>query len=112
MVGIRSMPGNPYDGHTLAETIEQVEFLTDRTPTTVIADRGYKGAELKGIQVLRSGQKRGISRTLHAMIKRRSAIKPTIGHMTTDGRETGSKVPWAMCCMPWCAEPATTSDCC
>ena len=32
------------------------------------------------------GQKRGISRTLHAMIKRRSAIEPTIGHMKTDGR--------------------------
>ena len=86
VVGMRSMPGNPYDGHTLAETIEQVEILTDRTPTTVIVDRGYKGAELKGIQVLRSGQKRGISRTLHAMIKRRSAIEPTIGHMKTDGR--------------------------
>jgi len=36
--------------------------------------------------VLRSGQKRGITRTLHAMIKRRSAIEPAIGHMKTDGR--------------------------
>ncbi|MFT4190816.1 MAG: hypothetical protein QM617_04735 [Comamonas sp.] len=24
-----SMPGNPYDGHTLAETLEQVGILTD-----------------------------------------------------------------------------------
>ena len=31
-------------------------------------------------------KKRGITRTLHAMIKRRSAIEPTIGHMKTDGR--------------------------
>jgi IS5 family transposase len=86
VVGMRSMPGNPYDGHTLAETIEQVEILTARTPTTVIVDRGYKGAELKGIQILRSGPKRGISRTLHAMIKWRSAIEPTMGHMKQDGR--------------------------
>ena len=86
VVGMRSMPGNPYDGHTLAEAVEQVEILTDRSPKIVIVDRGYKGAELDGIRVLRSGQKRGLSRTLHRMIKRRSAIEPTIGHMKTDGR--------------------------
>jgi len=86
VVGMRSMPGNPYDGHTLEEAIEQVSILAERTPKIVIVDRGYQGAELEGIRILRSGQKRGISRTLHAMIKRRSAIEPTIGHMKTDGR--------------------------
>ena len=86
VVGMRSMPGNPYDGHTLEEAIEQVSIFAQRTPKTVIVDRGYKGAELEGIRILRSGQKRGSSRTLHAMIKRRSAIEPTIGHMKTDGR--------------------------
>lgn len=86
VVGMRSMPGNPYDGHTLEEAMEQVSILAERTPKIVIVDRGYQGAELEGIRILRSGQKRGISRTLHAMIKRRSAIEPTIGHMKTDGR--------------------------
>jgi IS5 family transposase len=86
VVGMRSMPGNPYDGHTLEEAIEQVSILAERTPKTVIVDRGYKGAELEGVRILRSGQKRGISRTLHAIIKRRSAIEPTIGHMKTDGQ--------------------------
>jgi len=38
------------------------------------------------VRILRSGQRRGITRTLRAMIKRRSAIEPTIGHMKTDGR--------------------------
>lgn len=33
-----------------------------------------------------SGQRRGITRPLKAMIKRRSAIKPTIGHMKIEGR--------------------------
>lgn len=28
VVGMRSMPGNPYDGHTLAKTLEQVGILT------------------------------------------------------------------------------------
>ena len=86
VVGMRSMPGNPYDGHTLAETIEQVGILADRAPTTVIVDKGYQGVEIDGVRILRSGQKRGVTRTLKAMIKRRSAIEPTIGHMKMDGR--------------------------
>lgn len=31
VVGMRSMPGNPYDGHTLYEAVEQVSILTNRT---------------------------------------------------------------------------------
>jgi IS5 family transposase len=29
VVGMRSMPGNPYDGHTLAETLEQAAILSE-----------------------------------------------------------------------------------
>ncbi len=88
VVGMRSMPGNPYDGHTLAETLEQVGILTgtDRLPTMAIVDKGYRGVEIEGVRILMSGQKRGITRTLKAMIKRRSAIEPAIGHMKMDGR--------------------------
>jgi IS5 family transposase len=45
VVGMRSMPGNPYDGHTLDETIEQVSILANQRPRTVMVDKGYKGAE-------------------------------------------------------------------
>ena len=88
VVGMRSMPGNPYDGHTLAETLEQVGILTgtDRLPATAIVDKGYRGVKLEGVRILMSGQKRGITRTLKAMIRRRSAIEPAIGHMKMDGR--------------------------
>ena len=88
VVGMRSMPGNPYDGHTLAETLEQVGILTgtDRPPATAIVDKGYRGVEIEGVRILRSGQRRGITRTLKAMIRRRSAIEPAIGHMKMDGR--------------------------
>ena len=60
VVGMRSMPGNPYDGHTLAETLEQVGILTgtDRPPATAIVDKGYKGVKLEGVRILMSGQKR------------------------------------------------------
>ena len=88
VVGMRSMPGNPYGGHILAETLEQVGILTgaDKPPKTVIVDKGYQGVEVPGVRILRSGQKRGITKTLKAMIKRRSAVEPTIGHMKVDGR--------------------------
>ena len=88
VVGMRSMPGNPHDGHTLAETLEQVGILTgtDRLPATAIVDKGYRGVEVEGVRILRLGQKRGITKALKAMIKRRSAIEPMIGHMKMDGR--------------------------
>ena len=80
------MPGNPWDGHTLAETLEQVGILANRQPKTAIVDKGYQGIEIPSVRILRSGQRRGITRTLKKMIKRRSAIEPTIGHMKMDGR--------------------------
>jgi IS5 family transposase len=86
VVGARSMPGNPYDGHTLAEALEQTAILSDVTPEVVIVDRGYKGVEIEGVKIYRSGMRRGITRTLRAVIKRRSAIEPTIGHMKADGK--------------------------
>ncbi len=86
VVSMRSMPGNPYDGHTLEETLEQVTILAERAPSTAIVDKGYRGVEVDGVRILRSGQRRGITRTLKAMIKRRSAIEPTIGHRKMDGR--------------------------
>jgi len=87
VVGMRSMPGNPYDGHTLAQALEQVGIVTGShtMPGTVIVDKGYRGVEIQGVRILRWGQRRGMTRTLRAMIKRRSAIEPAIGHMKMDG---------------------------
>ncbi|MEX3860401.1 transposase, partial [Paraburkholderia sp. BR10923] len=45
VVGARSMPGNPYDGHTLEEALEQAAILSDVKPEIAIVDRGYRGAE-------------------------------------------------------------------
>ncbi len=49
VVGMRSMPGNPYDGHTLAETVG-ILTGTDRPPATAIVDRGYNGVKLEGVR--------------------------------------------------------------
>ena len=59
---------------------------TDKPPSTAIVDKGYRGVKVEGDRILMSGQKRGVTRTLKAMIKRRSAIEPAIGHMKMDGR--------------------------
>ena len=86
VVGMRAMPGNPYDGHTLAEAIEQVEILTGQCPDLAVVDRGYRGHGVKRTQVLISGQRRGVTPSLKTLLRRRSAIEPEIGHMKTDGR--------------------------
>ena len=49
-------------------------------------DRGYRGVEVTGVQIWKSGQRRGVTRGIKAMIKRRSAIEPTIGHMKNYGK--------------------------
>ena len=85
VVGMRSLPGNPFDGHTLAEAIEQVAILTDQKPKAVFVDKGYQGAEVPGVKVWRSGVRRGVTRWLKGDIKRRSAIEPMIGHMKNEG---------------------------
>jgi IS5 family transposase len=46
----------------------------------------YRGAVVEGVKTYRSGLRKGITRTLRAIIRRRSAIEPTIGHMKTDGK--------------------------
>lgn len=86
VVGARSMPSNPCDGHTLHEALEQAEIPPDIKPEMVFVDRGYRGADIDGVQIWKSGQRRGVTRGLKAMIKRRSAIEPTIGHLKSDGR--------------------------
>ncbi len=86
VVGMLAEPGNPYDGHTLARAIGQVERITGRAIERSFVDRGYRGHGLKIPQVLMSGSKRGLTPQMKKELKRRSAIEPVIGHMKTDGK--------------------------
>jgi IS5 family transposase len=90
VVGMRALPGNPYDGHTLAEALEQVEILTDQKPELAFVDRGYRGHGVETVKIFISGAKRGVTRTIAKLLRRRSAIEPMIGHMKNDGRLTRS----------------------
>jgi IS5 family transposase len=86
VVGMRSFPGNPYDGHTLRPALEQVTILTDQRPSLAVVDRGYRGHDVEATRVLISGTRRGLTPKLIADLRRRSAIEAEIGHMKTDGR--------------------------
>jgi IS5 family transposase len=86
VVGMRSLPGNPYDGHTLPEAIEQVSILTAQKPKAVFVDKGYRGVSVDGVTIWRSGQKRGVTPSIRKAIHRRSAVEPAIGHMKNEGK--------------------------
>ena len=88
IVGAEALHGNPYDGHTLAGAIEQIERLTSQTPKDVMVDKGYQGHGYQGeatVHVVRTIPKRA-TRAMRRMLKRRAAIEPTIGHLKSDNR--------------------------
>jgi IS5 family transposase len=88
IVGAHALHGNPYDGHTLAGAMEQIERLTNKTPGDVVVDKGYQGHNYTGtaqVHVVRTIPKKA-SRTVRRMLKRRAAVEPTIGHLKSDNR--------------------------
>ena len=81
-----ALPGNPYDGHTLADVIDATQALTGREIERVYVDKGYRGHEArKPLGVFISGQKHGVFGAIKRELRRRSAIEAVIGHMKTDG---------------------------
>ena len=86
MLHAKTLPGNPYDGHTLASVLEETEALTGREIERAFADKGYRGHNAKNPRrVFISGQKRGVFGPIKRQLKRRSAIEPAIGHMKSEG---------------------------
>ena len=86
VVGMQSLPGHPYDGHSLQAQIEQTTRLTGTKPERVYVDRGYRGHDADNKKaVFISGQKRGLTPTIKRELKRRNAVEPVIGHMKNDG---------------------------
>lgn len=91
MVGARSFPGNPYDGHVLSAQLEQTTNLLQdqgRAPKQVIVDLGYRGvdADNPGVQIIHRGKYKSLSEHEKKLLKRRQAIEPLIGHTKADHR--------------------------
>jgi IS5 family transposase len=86
-----SLPGSPYDGHTLASVIPDMEKLIGNEIRRILTDAGYRGhnaPETHKFRVFTQGQKRGVTDQIKKMMRRRSAIEPVIGHMK-DGHRLG-----------------------
>jgi IS5 family transposase len=89
IVGARAFPGNPYDGHTLAEQIEQATILMQDVkgapkPHTAIVDLGYRGVEVPGVEIIHRGRIKSLSAKARRLLKRRQAVEPVIGHLKDD----------------------------
>ena len=86
VLGARSFPGNPYDGHTLESCLEQAEILSGTRAKEAFVDLGYRGVEVPGVTIYKARQTRGVdTRRLKRALKRRNAIEPIIGHLKNDG---------------------------
>jgi transposase, IS5 family len=79
-----ALPGNPYDGHTLATVLPAISRQIGTSPIRVIADAGYRGHNAPPAQrphVSTSGQKRGVTARIKRELCRRPAVEPVIGHL-------------------------------
>jgi transposase, IS5 family len=82
----KALPGNPYDGHTLRDVIDQTQKLTGREIERAYVDKGYRGHDTESPRrVFISGQKRGVFGVIKRELRRRSAIEPVIGHLKAEG---------------------------
>jgi IS5 family transposase len=89
VVHAQALPGNPYDGHTLAGVIPAIEQLIGRAIERLHADAGYRGhnapADYK-FKIYTSRQKRWVTPQIKREMRRRSAVEPVIGHLKEDHR--------------------------
>jgi IS5 family transposase len=85
----KALPGNPYDGHTLAAVIPEMEAMIGNGIDRILADAGYKGhnaALNHRFKVYTSGQKRRMTPAIKREMRRRAAIEPIIGHIKNEHR--------------------------
>ena len=91
MVGARTFPGNPYDGHVLNQQLEQTTILledTGKSPKQVIVDLGYRGVDKDNptVQIIHRGKYKSLTKQQRRWLKRRQAVEPAIGHLKSDNR--------------------------
>ena len=85
----KALPGNPYDGHTLATVIPDMEALVGNTIKRIFADKGYRGHNAPPdykFRVFIAGQKRRMTPNIKREMRRRSAVEPVIGHLKSEHR--------------------------
>ena len=86
---VKALPGNPYDGHTLAAVIPAIESTIGAALDRIVTDAGYKGHNApkdRRFKVYVAGQRRGLTAAIKRAFRRRSAVEPTIGHLKNEHR--------------------------
>ena len=89
ILGIESVHGNPYDGHTLESILNQVKENVGWEPKKAHVDLGYRGHGYNGqteIKVVNYRRLKKETRWARKWIKRRAAIEPIFGHLKSDNR--------------------------
>ncbi len=91
MLGARTFPGNPYDGHILSAVLEQVTNLTQDAAATlkhIVVDLGFRGvdADNPDKEIIHKGKYKSLSKQQKSWLRRRSAVEPAIGHLKSDHR--------------------------
>ena len=91
MVGARTFPGNPYDGHILSAQLEQTGILLEdvgRIPKKVVVDLGYRGVDRDNpnVEIIHRGKYKSLTAQQRRWLKRRQAVEPAIGHLKSDHR--------------------------
>ena len=83
---------NEYDGHTIEESLLQVERITGKKVRRLAGDRGYRGKkEAGGTQILipdvpNKKDSYHTRRKKHKLFCKRAGIEPTIAHLKSDFR--------------------------
>ena len=86
---VKALPGNPYDGHTLAAVIPEMEQQIGVTLNRVFTDAGYRGHNAPPdyrFRIYTAGQKRRMTEQIKRQMRRRSAVEPVIGHLKAEHR--------------------------
>lgn len=87
ILGIQAFHGNPYDGHTLSASLQQVKRLIQWDAKEVYVDLGYRGHGIIGetkVHVVNFRTMKKKIRSTTKWFKRRAAIEPVIGHLKQD----------------------------
>jgi transposase, IS5 family len=89
IVHVKTLPGNPYDGHTLETVLPEIETQIGANLARIVADRGYRGHNAPPghkFKVYISGQRRQLTEVIKRDLRRRSAVEPVIGHAKGERR--------------------------
>ena len=93
VLGARTFPGNPFDGHILNGVLEQSTNLMQDLKVKikeVVADLGFRGKSVDeanpGVTIIHRGRYKSMTEEQRKWLKRRPAIEPVIGHVKADHR--------------------------